>query len=410
MNTKPKHLKATDLRATARLASQATAGLVDLVEAVHARIATLPLTGPASQRTRGITGLVYNIVRGVSHGVGSSVDALLGLLEPAVQNATPGLATPEREAVIAVLNGVLGDHLAATGSPLAISMALRVRGQALHIQRDSLAAALPQATGRVLVLLHGLCMNDLQWQRDGHEHQHEHGHGAMLAREAGWTPLYLHYNSGLHIASNGQQLALLLQQLTAAWPRPITQLALLGHSMGGLVARSAIHCAQQAGMAWPAQLTDLVCLGSPHHGAPLERAGHGVDLLLNATPYSAPFKRLGQLRSAGITDLRHGYLLASDGQKNERRTPVPPIPLPVGVRSYAMAATLAQRGDALKQRVSHAVLGDGLVPLDSALGRHPDPQFDLGFAADKTLVVHGIGHLDLLSHAEVAEQIKRWLR
>lgn len=399
-NSTPRHLQATDLRATARLATQATAGLVDLVEAVHARIATLPLTGPAPQRTRGITGLVYNIVRGVSHRVGSSVDALLGLLEPTVADAMPGLATPEREAVLAALNGVLGDHLAATGSPLATPMALRVQGRALSLQRDSLAAALPQASGRVLVLIHGLCMNDRQWLRDGHDH------GAMLAHEAGWTPIYLRYNSGLHVASNGHQLANLLDELITTWPAPITQLALLGHSMGGLLARSSVYQAQQAGLAWTAQLTDLLCLGSPHHGAPLERAGHGLDVLLGATPYSAPFKRLGQLRSAGITDLRHGRLLATDGLTSAQRTPVP---LPSGVRCYAVAATLARRGDARQQRVSHAVLGDGLVPLDSALGRNPEPSFDLGFAADKQCVVHGTGHLDLLNSPQVADPLKRWL-
>jgi hypothetical protein len=396
----PRHLQATDLRAAARLAAQGTAGLVDLVEAVHARIARLPLTGPAPARTSGLTGLVYQTVRGVSHVVGGSVDALLGWLEPAVKDPAVGLATPEREALLAGLNGVLGDHLAATGSPLATPMALRVEGRPLMLERAALANALPAATGRVLVLVHGLCMNDLQWQRAGHDH------GAFLAREAGWTPVHLHYNTGLNIARNGEQLAALLDTLAANWPQPITRLALLGHSMGGLVARSAVYSAQQAGRPWAAQLTELVCLGSPHHGAPLERAGHGVDLLLNATPYSAPFARLARLRSAGITDLRHGRLLASDGATAERRTPVP---LPAGVRCFALAASLGRDGGERRHRVTHNLVGDGLVPLPSALGQHADAKFDLGFPADRQWVGHGIGHLDLLSSLEVAGQLRRWL-
>ena len=402
----PRHLHATDLRAAASLATQATAGLVDLVEAVHARIATLPMTGPAPERTRGITGLVYKTVRGTTRIVGGSLDALLGWLEPTVKNSANGLATPEREAFLAALNGVLGDHLAATANALATPMTLRVNGQPLVLEREALAAALPAANGRVLVLLHGLCMNDLQWQRAGHDH------GAWLAQQAGWTPVYLRYNSGLSIADNGQQLSALLAALTTAWPQPsqetraITRLALLGHSMGGLVSRSAIHAGRQAGLAWTQTLTDLVCLGTPHHGAPLERAGHGLDLLLQATPYSAPFARLGQLRSAGITDLRHGRLLASDGATAMQRTPVP---LPAGVQCHALAASLSTEGLESQEATGRRLRGDGLVPVASALGQHADPKFDLGFAPGRQGVVYGTGHLDLLSSPVVAQHLMRWL-
>jgi hypothetical protein len=169
--------------------------------------------------------------------------------------------------------------------------------------------------------------------------------------------------------------------------------------MGGLVARSAIHQAragQPAPAAWPAQLTDLVCLGSPHQGAPLERAGHGVEQLLAALPYAAPLARLGRLRSAGITDLRHGQLLSP---------PQPSVPLPEGVRCSAIAARLGSTDRPLRGQL----LGDGLVPLDSALGRHADPRRSLAFAADRQWVAYGMNHLDLLDRAEVYEQLKKWL-
>jgi len=376
-------VRSADLRGAVRLAAEATAGLTDLVEAMHERIARLPgvpASGEAG-RTRGITGLVYKSIRGVTRLVGGSVDALLGLLTPALSTAD---SSREREAVVAALNGVLGDHLAASANPLAIGMAFRSAGTALPLDdRSALAAALPAANGRVLVLLHGLCMNDLQWTRDGHDH------GAALARDLGFTPVYLHYNSGLPIGANGRELAGLLEQLLANWPLPVERLVLLGHSMGGLVARSALHHGALAGCRWPARVDDVVFLGTPHHGAPLERAGHGVDVLLEATPYAAPFARLGKLRSAGITDLRHGCVV--EGQPRQA------VPLPSRPRCHAIAANTGPQGGSVKARL----IGDGLVPVASALGRHKDAARQLAFAPERQAVVYGCNHMALLSHAEV---------
>jgi hypothetical protein len=400
-------VRSADLRGAVRLATDATAGLADLVEALHAGIARLPGTGDAADgRAGGISGFVYRSIRGVTRLVGGSLDALLGLLAPVLAPSADGAeAAPsrEREALVAALNGVLGDYLVASGNPLATTMAFRRDGRALPLDAEALATALPDAGGRVLVLLHGLCMGDLQWLRDGHDH------GAALARDLGFTPVYLHYNSGLHVSINGRQLAAAMERLLDTWPCPVERVALLGHSMGGLVARSALHQGRQAGQAWPARVDDLVCLGTPHHGAPLERAGHWVDVVLGATPYAAPFARLGKLRSAGITDLRHGNALDEDwvgvdrfARGADRRAP---LPLPEGVRCYAVAASL---GDEDSDR-THRLLGDGLVPLDSALGRHADPARTLAFRADRQWVGYGMGHLDLLSRPEVHAQIRQWL-
>ena len=395
-------LRSTDLRGAARLATHATAGLTDLVEAVHERIARVPLLSQEKLdgRTGGLTGLVYKTIRGVTHVVGGSIEALLGLLTPALAGEQP---IPEREALIAALNGVLGDYLVATANPLAIPMALRRRGKPLTLEAEALAKALPDATGEIAVLVHGLCMNDLQWQRADHDH------GAALARDLGLTPVYLHYNSGLHVSINGHALAQLLERLVEQWPQPVQRLVLVGHSMGGLLLRSAMHYAQQAGPRWRAKVTDAVFLGTPHHGAPLERAGHWVDIVLGATPYAAPFARLGKLRSAGITDLRHGHLLDEDwvgrdrfGSRADRRVPVP---LPADVRCFAVAASIGQRDGDLKDRL----LGDGLVPLESALGQHRLASRSLQFDAERQWVGFGINHLELLNNGEVYAQLKRWL-
>jgi pimeloyl-ACP methyl ester carboxylesterase len=401
-------LQAADLRGAARLTTDAVAGLTSLVEAMHARIASLPyLAKPGApardERTHGLTGLVYDSVRGVTRGVGASVDALLGWLGPALATPDAGaLPHAEREAIVAALNGVLGDHLAATDNPLATTMAFRHAGRALVLERFALQSRLPAATARPLVLLHGLCMNDLQWQRADHDH------GAALAHELGFTPIYLHYNSGLSVSTNGRILAQLMERLFDAWPVPIERIALLGHSMGGLVARSALHHAaliQRGGLRWPTRVSDLVCLGTPHQGAPLERAGHGIDLLLGAAPYAAPLARLGKVRSAGINDLRHGNIVSGppgdDGTHQNAQ-----VSLPTPTRCFAIAGSLGPAAGSLKAKL----LGDGLVPVASALGRHDRPDRRLAFADERQAVVHETNHLDLLASEEVFGLLRGWLR
>ena len=401
--TRPMHRHLSDLRGATRLAAEGTLGLADLVEAMHERIATLPGAAQDGRMSGvlGITGLVYKSIRGVTRLVGGSLDALLGLLAPMLQ-PTPGSAEApaarEREALVAALNGVLGDHLEASANPLAIPMRPRHEGRALTLDAAALQAALPQATGRLLVLIHGLCMNDLQWQREGHDH------GALLAREGGYTPVYLHYNSGRPVHANGAELARLMEQLLAAWPQPLQRVVLLCHSMGGLLARSALHQGAAAGQAWPARVDDLVFLGTPHHGAPLERAGHGLDIVLGAAPYAAPLARLGKIRSAGITDLRHGRLLP--GHASGHATKPQHVPLPTHLRCYAVAASLGAEPQALKGRL----LGDGLVPVASALGRHPRPSRTLVFEPDCQAVLPAMNHMDLLSRPEVCERLLHWLR
>jgi pimeloyl-ACP methyl ester carboxylesterase len=393
--------KSADLRGAARLATDATAGLTSLVEAMHERIARLPGSSAALDgRTNGISGLVYKTIRGVTRVAGGSLEALLGWVGPALGRYSDAR---ERDTIVAALNGVLGDYLVASGNPLATTMELRHGGAPLVLEREAMAAALPGASGKLLVLLHGLCMNDQQWQRNGHDH------GEALARELGWTPVYLRYNSGLHVSINGHAFAQQMQALVDAWPQPLQRVGVVGHSMGGLVTRSALHHAAQSRAPWAERLDDLVFLGTPHHGAPLERAGHWVDLVLGATPYAAPFARLGKVRSAGITDLRHGLLLDEDwvgrdrfARGGDRRQPVP---LPIGVRCYAVAASLGAQGGTLKEKL----LGDGLVPLDSALGRHADPAHTLAFPADRQWTGYGMNHLDLLDNAEVYARLKEWL-
>ena len=393
MNRRKLRFRPSDLRGISLLAVEATAGVTGLVEAMHLNIANTISTAPARRATRGITGLVYRSIRGVTRLVGGGLDAVLA---PAVARLGEGSSPPGREALVAALNGVLGDHLAASGNPLAIPMRLRRDGQPF----DVTAIPWPNGpSGKLLVLAHGLCMNDLQWNRKGHDH------GAALARDLGYTPLYLHYNSGLHVSTNGRELAGLLESLVRHWPVPVEELAILGHSMGGLVARSACHYGRVEGHDWPRVLKRLVFLGTPHHGSPLERGGNWVDVVLGTTPYTAPLARLGKIRSAGITDLRHGNLLDEDWTGRDRfersSDPRRPVPLPEGVECYAMAAVT-------KEGLGGEWPSDGFVPSDSALGHHEEPDLSLSLPESRRWVLHGTHHFDLLGQ-EAYGKIREWL-
>ncbi len=373
-------------RGVTRLAFDAVEQLTHLVEAMHANIAAAPapLGAGSGGRTRGLTGFVYDSIRFVNAAARATLDRGLGLL-PAL--AGSGLPRPRSDAVLCALNGVLGDYLAASGNPLALSMQLRRDGEALPLQREALTRRLPDAGGKLLLLVHGLCMNDRQWTRGGHDH------GAALARDLGVTPVYLLYNTGRHVSLNGRELAGLLEALLESWPVVVEELAIVAHSMGGLVARSACQVGGEARQAWPRRLRQLVFLGTPHHGAPLERGGSWVDLLLGVSPYTAPLGRLGTVRSAGITDLRYGNVCDNDWQgrnrfdrDGDRRTAVP---LPAGVACHALAGTR-----------------DVLVPVASALGRHRDSARTLAFPAAHTWVGPGLNHFDLLDDEEVYGRIR----
>lgn len=388
---------ADDLRGVGRLAIDAVTGVTDLVEAMHRNISGIaaPLGKPLPGPTRGIAGLVYRSVRGATRLVGRGIDSALAVATPMLRATQP---LPLRDAAVAALNGVYGDHLVRSGNPLAIPMTLRRDGMALPLDPQALRQSLQDLGPHPLVAIHGLCMNDRQWLRNGHDH------AAALAGEFGYTLLYLHYNSGRHVADNGRELAQLLERLVDAWPQPMQSLTLLGHSMGGLLARSAVHHAQQQSMAWPAQLRSMAFLGTPHHGAPLERAGNWFETLLGQSPYSAPFMRLGESRSAGIKDLRFGHITDSVPRGRHRHDTRDPVPLPPGVRCHAIAAT---RGRA--DRPLDKLPSDGLVPIASALGVHHDPSHSLAIPASQQWIAHECSHFDLLSRADVYGQLRQWL-
>ncbi len=399
MPRNPRNLS-TDLRGVGSLAIDAITGITDIVESLHHTISSFSgIPGaPDQHRTKGITGMVYRNIRTVTELVGDGIDALLDQLSSMLGEKD---SSPGREAVLSALNGVLGDHLVARNNPLAIPMQFRRNGKPL--KKQALSEAIQQSNGRLAIMVHGSCMNDLQWNRQGHDH------GAALARDLGLAPVYLHYNTGLHISENGRKFSDLLETIIDQSTQPIA-LFIIAHSMGGLVSRSACHYGKTCGHTWLNHLRKLVFLGTPHHGTPLEKAGNWIDIILQISPYSAPFSRLGKIRSCGLTDLRYGNVVDDDWKGRDRfefsGDQRIPVPLPEGVQCYSIAATTGKKSNTL----GDDLIGDGLVTLSSALGRHKNAELNLLFPETHQWIGYNMKHMDLLNHPEVYETIKKWLR
>ena len=399
-----RHFAHSDLRGAAQMAVLATEGVTTMVEGVHNvvldRLDASKMKPPAA--TRHVTRFVYQAIRQVTRLVGKGTEAGLLQLEPLLAPSDPDQAgTPERRAALAALNGVLGDRLLAHDSPLAVPMSFSIRDQGLDGQVMPPESAV---SGKVLLLIHGLCMDDLGQSQDSGS-----SHGETLASTLGYSPVSLRYNSGLHISTNGRELAVRLEKLLENWAVPVEELSIVAHSMGGLVARSADHYARQQGLRWPERLKNMIFLGTPHHGAPLEKGGNWMDVLLDSTPYTRPFSALGRVRSAGITDLRHGNLLDEDWSGRDRFKRSPDlrqgVPLPEGVACYTVAGALSAK----TRRLVNRLAGDGLVPVKSALGQHSDSQKALPFPASSQWVAYEVSHLGLLNSARVTRQLLNWL-
>jgi pimeloyl-ACP methyl ester carboxylesterase len=364
--------------------------VVGTVRDVHGAVAdrvhavTNRATGASSEPTGAGHGTISSAVYA---GLGTGLRAAGRGLRAADRRFGPRIEETSRgRFVVSAVNGLVGDRLAAERPELAITLAVRRHGRDVPLDRAALAEAFPGATPDVAVFLHGLSETETYWDRNARETGGSYG--ARLASETSWTPVFLRANTGLPIAENGVALASLLDELVAGWPTAVRRIALVGHSMGGLVMRAACAVTTDAQRPWNELVTDVVTLGSPHLGAPLER---GVALgarALGVLPESAPFGRILEHRSVGILDLRGG--LAPDVQN-----------LP-NAKYHLVAATLATSH---RHPVSEA-LGDMLVRYPSATGR-PRRGREMFPGAD-VLHIRG-GHFDLLNHPQVYAALKTWL-
>ncbi len=346
--------------------------------------------------------------------VGAAADVAEASLDEAADEGVPELATPIRSSAVGTaswyldyaqssINGFLGDYLSRKQSRLDLGMTLRHHGRHLPVTAEAFASAFPDPTPKVAVFVHGLAATEWLWSLSSEQHYGDPDvtFGTRLRDELGFTPIFLRYNSGRHVSENGKELAKLITEALAAYPVTVEELALVGHSMGGLVARSAAHYAREHGEPWADKLRHVACIGSPHLGAPLEKA---VNLLthvlkrVEAAGAQVPAELL-DARSAGVKDLRYGYTVDEEWEGRDpdavfadaRRN----IPLVDGVGYYFLAATISHDpAHPLGQ-----LLGDLLVRLPSALGEHPEPARRIHFSGGP--VLPGMNHVHIANHPEV---------
>jgi pimeloyl-ACP methyl ester carboxylesterase len=377
------------LGALAVATSAADEVVLATVRDVHAAVGTRAF-GLTNAATGGLARLPAAVHRGISTAVYTGVGASLratgwGLREADRRGVSARLeASRGGRRTVSAFNGLIGDRLAEQQSDLAIDLAVRAGGRDVPLDTHSLAAAFPDATPALVVFLHGLVESESAW--DHRSDQFGGSYGSRLAADTSWTPVYLRANTGLPIAENAVALASLLDDLVVAWPVGVRRIALVGHSMGGLILRAA--CSVDPDGPWNALVTDVVTLGTPHLGAPLERGVALAARTLGGLPESAPFGRILEYRSAGILDLRAG--LAADVRN-----------LP-HARYRLVGATLA---GSPRHPVSELV-GDLLVRYASATGRpRRGPEM---FPGADTLHVRG-DHFDLLNHPTVYAALRTWL-
>ena len=379
----------------------------DVPRAVAARVFGLLGTAaaPVQLMHDGIAAIAHTAVRlGVRAAPAVAGAAAAEFAPPSVDSVH---ANARGHFLLNVLNGFWGDRLATERPSLAAAFTMRThQGPLRRVPANVAHDAGADATGSLIVFVHGLCESDRYWWLGA---QKQYGdpdstYGSRLRAEAGWTPLYASYNSGLHVSDNGAELSVALDRLVASWPTPVNRIALVGHSMGGLVVRSAAHHGDAAGAAWVGSLRHVVTLGAPHLGAPLERAVNAGTHVMSRHGETRPFATWLNRRSVGIKDLRYGAVLADDWSgfdADERLVDrCTPASMVRGVTYSAASATLSRqpRGpfahDLLVQHASAHGIG-ALRRLDL----EPGHVFHLG----------GKTHFHLLNDPLVHAQLRTWL-
>jgi pimeloyl-ACP methyl ester carboxylesterase len=400
-------MRPEEARALGDLAGDAAASVASQVREVHESIArrvfgALGMTaGPVraihDRASDGAYKGAHKLTAAIARSGAQAYGLTRGDDDPSIEERTAG------RLVVGAINGAWGDSLHSRDSRLETKMTIRCRGLDVTLDRESLRRAFPAPGSRLAIFIHGLCETDDAWKLGAARHV---PYGDRFESELGYTSLYVRYNSGLHISENGRQLAALLDELSRNWPVEVGEIVLIGHSMGGLVGRSACHYGAREG--WVQRVGHVFTLGAPHRGAPLEQAANVACSALSLLPETRGFARPLKVRSAGIKDLRYGYLIDEDWFDHDQdaylRNTGREIPFLESANHYFVCATVSRDAEAPLSRV----VGDLLV-LRASAWAHGKRGERMRFPVDQYRHVGGINHFDLLNHPAIYDQMRLWL-
>jgi pimeloyl-ACP methyl ester carboxylesterase len=399
-------MRPEEVRAIGDIAGEAVAGVATHVRDMHRGIAqrAFDAVGPGGAAAQvahdRIADAAYVAARGLTKTLMRGGAAVFGATRP--PDAPSIEQSPAGRFAVGALNGAFGDTLKRRRNALALEMSLRRGGEDVELSRRGLARAFPDATPRVVVFTHGLCETEDAWNLGAARHV---PYPYRLQAELGYTPLMIRYNTGRHISENGRELASLLERVIADWPVEVHEIVLIGHSMGGLVGRSASHYGADHG--WAGKVRHVFTLGAPHTGAPLEQGANALSAALARLPETRGLAKALNLRSVGIKDLRYGYLLDDDWLEIDcdaflRRT-AREVPFARSANHYFVCATLSRDAEAPVGRL----IGDLLVLRASAWAHSRGER--MRFAIEHYYHVGSANHFDLLNHPAIYAQIVRWL-
>lgn len=394
------------------LIGAAVAATTTLVERLHTRVAGRALD-PLARHVPGgalvhrahnaVAGTVYAAIRMAAHGGGRAGSAGGAAALAVLPFPLSGAARRRLLHGVGMLNGLYGHRLGRRHTSLDLGMTLHHADDFAPWSPATLTQQAPLLTNRLCVFVHGVCCTEQAWRLFAGQAPDDPPMSARLCADLGLTAFYARYNSGRHISANGRHLASVLGDLVAAYPRPVEEIVLVGHSMGGLVVRSAVYCAQAEGEPWVHHLRRIICLGTPHRGAPLEQAAQTLSSLLGAIPLTGTQAVAAVLnsRSAGLKDLRFGATRDEEWQGPTpdvwlpKRQPVPPV----GRGDQLFVASTVVRDPA---HWTGRLLGDLLVrPASAASVDH------LAGPQDRAHTLGSLHHLALLNHPAVYALLRR---
>jgi pimeloyl-ACP methyl ester carboxylesterase len=404
----------SELKALGDLAGRyADEALLSPIQGVHSavsgRVFGVLGGGVAKRAHDAVSAGVYGALKLGGKGAGAAISAA-GRVKGGTQERTTVSDSGFGRGAQAAINGLIGDRLEQEESPLAVKMALRLPHRDVDRTRASIQEAFEHTTPRLAIFIHGLCETEEAWWHGTKADPDAEGprprtYGQKLRDDLEFSPLYLRYNSGLHISENGRRLSWLLEELCREWPREVEEVSLIGHSMGALIARSACHEAADADRRWVRNAKHVICLGAPNTGSWLEKAVNVGGAAFKRVPETKPFVDFLELRSDGIRDLRFGYLRDEDWLDRDRDEPLrnhsaPLAPVPgVGYHFVSGGLTASERHPLA------ALVGDVLVRKASAaapIGPDGNPHGD-------SKHVQGASHFHLLNHPQTYEYIRDWL-